>query len=220
MRTVSFSQPQVQQTMSRDFVCFTTSTEGDPSAGESIRHRPKDPAGPCLRGNGQQNVQTLFLTPAGEIFHAASGYLAPEDLLAELKFAQELFAKLQATPPNQRAEVVTASHRERLEQLQFTADQIDAKGPNLGMGMNLQLVLPNSNNINSFLQGTTPAGQGATNPMANAFAPFVRSQILTDQKFCMDQPLLSATKFESDPTPLVGTGKSFFMSNSGGSGGR
>jgi len=91
MRTVSFSQPQVNQTLSNDFVCFTTSTEGDPSAGQSIRHRPKDPAGPCVRGNGQQNVQTLFLTPEGEIFHAASGYLAPEDMLAELEYARELF---------------------------------------------------------------------------------------------------------------------------------
>lgn len=219
MRTVSFSQPQVQQSLSRDFVCFTTSTEGDPTAGQSIRHRPQDPAGPCIRGNGQQNVQTLFLTPEGEIFHAASGYLSPEDLLAELQFAQELFSKLKETHPTDRADLVRTSHRERLEKIGFTAEQIDAEGNLLGAGMNMQLLLPGSNPISAFLPGATPAGQDAGKPTVDPIAAFTRGQILTDQKFCIDRPLMSAVKFEKDPTPLVGNGKSFFMSSSGGNGG-
>lgn len=220
MRTVSFSQPQVQQTLSRDFVCFTTSTEGDPSAGASIRHRPQDPAGTCLRGNGQQNVQTLFLTPEGEIYHAASGYLSPEDLLAELEYARDLFVQLRQAPPDQRVQVVKTSHRQRLEQLKFSADEIDAGSPNVGMGMNFQMTLPSGGNFGTFLPGAAGEGKGATSPTFDPMESFARGQILSDHKFCIDHPLLTATAFERDPTPLVGTGKSFFMSNSSGTGGR
>ena len=220
MRTVSFSQPQVQQTLSRDFVCFTTSTEGDPSAGASIRHRPQDPAGYCLRGNGQQNVQTLFLTPEGEIYHAVSGYLAPEDLLEELEYARDLFAQLRQAPPDQRARLVKTSHRQRLEQLKFSAEEIDARSQDVGMGMNFQLTLPSGGNFGAFLPGAAGEGTGATNPTFDPMESFARGQILSDHQFCIDHPLVTATAFERDPTPLVGTGKSFFMSNSSGTGGR
>lgn len=221
MRTVSFSQPQVQSILSRDFVCFTTSTEGDPTAGESIRHRPSESPGTCLRGNGQQNVQTLFLTPDGRIFHAVSGYIAPDDLLGELKFAQDLFAVLKVMPAEEQAEAVKLAHRERLEQLQFTPEQIDSVGPNIGFGMDLSVMLPNMN------LGNLPSPQkerprdnrrlpSATDPMS----AFARGQILNDHKYCLNHPLTPAPKFDRDPTPLIGSGKSFFMSSSGGNSGR
>jgi hypothetical protein len=232
MRTVSFSQPQVQTILARDFVCFTTSTEGDPTAGQSIRHRPRDPAGPCLRGNGQQNVQTLFLTPAGEIFHAATGYLSPEDLLTELEFARSLFATIQEVPAADRAAEVQRQHRQRLEQLNYSPAEIDARSPNLGglnfsgmdlSGMNLaELNLPaliqGRGNGRDFgtsgrrggRDGRTAQGAAPVDALPN---PFARGQILGDHQFCLDHPLHPAAKFDRDPTPLVGSGRSFFMSS-------
>ena len=238
MRTVSFSQPQVQATLARDFVCFTTSTEGDPTAGQSIRHRPRDPAGPCLRGNGQQNVQTLFLTPDGEIFHAATGYRSPTDLLTELEFARDLLATLQQAPADQRAEVVQRQHRQRLEQLGYSPAEIDARGPNLGgmnfpgmnfSGLDFSGMNPAQLNLPALIEGRgdlgglgtgrrtggkegrpDAAGVAAADALPN---PFARGQILSDHQFCLDHPLQPAAKFDRDPTPLVGSGKSFFMSS-------
>ena len=236
MRTVSFSQPQVQATLAREFVCFTTSTEGDPTAGQSIRHRPRDPAGPCLRGNGQQNVQTLFLTPDGEIFHAATGYLSPDDLLTELEFARDLFATLQQAPAAERGAVVQRQHRQRLEQLNYSPAEIDARGPSLGgmnfsgmnfSGMDFSGMNPTQLNLPALIEGRgDPRGSGAGRrtgdrngrtireeaPLDALPNPFARGQILSDHQFCLDHPLQPATKFNRDPTPLVGSGKSFFMS--------
>ncbi|MBL8892018.1 MAG: hypothetical protein JNL67_18730 [Planctomycetaceae bacterium] len=222
MRTVSFSQPQVQAVLSRDFVCFTTSTEGDPSAGESIRHRPSDNAGTCLRGNGQQNVQTLFLTPDGRIFHAVSGYIAPDDLLEELRFAQELFAVLQVTPQADQEEKLKTAHRDRLTQLEFTPEQIDAVGPNIGLGMDLSAFVPSLNPGNPLIPQNprTAPGNRPVAPPLDPMSIFARGQILNDHKFCMKHPLMPAPKFDRDPTALIGTGKSFFMSSSGGNSGR
>lgn len=220
MRTVSFSQPQVQPILSRDFVCFTSSTEGDPTAGESIRHRPNDPAGPCLRGNGQQNVQTLFLTPQGEIFHAASGYLSADDLLEEVRFARDLFSELRSLSAEDRIAEVRRRHRDRLVQLEFTSDEIESRGPNFGMGMNMPLTMPDLKQFQGFPGGSQPAKLQSGNPPPDLFKPFVRRQILVDHQFCLDHPCLSAASFERDPTPLLGTGKSFFMSQSSGTGNR
>jgi hypothetical protein len=220
MRTVSFSQPQVQQTLSRDFVCFTTSTEGDASAGQSIRHRPQDPAGPCIRGNGQQNVQTLFLTPDGEIFHAASGYLSPADLMSELEYARDLFLRLKDVPPDRRADLVQASHRQRLEELEFSTDEINSRGPGSRIGINLPSLLPNAGNFDAVIRGVAPAGSANRPPTVDPFAAFARTQILSDHAFCIDHPLQTVRAFDRDPTPLVGNAKSFFMSTAGGSGGR
>ena len=66
--------------LNEDFVCATINTEGDPTAGASVGHAPTDSCGSSFRGIGRQNVQCLFLTPKGEIFHVASGFRGADDL--------------------------------------------------------------------------------------------------------------------------------------------
>ena len=231
MRTVSFSQPEISRQLNRDFVCFTTSTEGDASAGESIRHRPNDPAGTCIRGNGQQNVQTLFLTPEGEIFHVISGYVSPEELSVELQFASKLFAALKKVPTNDRPNFIAEAHRSRLQQMGFSDDEIRSRGLNVGMGMSLPFEMPGKPaeglaqttnrdaNDKSFANLDYLLRQLPTSSEISANGPFgmfVRGQISTDHKFCIDYPLQNHESFDRDPTPLVGNGKSFFMSSSSG----
>ena len=94
MRTVSFSNQSVRSLLNQEFVNTFTNTTGDPTAGKSIWHSPKDLPGQCARGVGGQNVQTIFMTPEGKIFHAANGFLSADDLLNEVKFAKELFGQI------------------------------------------------------------------------------------------------------------------------------
>lgn len=214
MRTVSFSQPRICQILQHDFVCFHTSTEGDPSAGQSIRHRPNDPAGTCIRGNGPQNVQTLFLTPEGQIFHAVSGYVPPDELEQELKFARDLFDALKLTGPDapeKRQTTVVDRHRQRLIELGFSAEEAQppAGRNDATTGSAMESVLQQAARVSG---GVLPD----MNPAGNPFDFMIRSQVLTDHRFCMRHPLMESREFERDPTPLVGSGKSFFMSSSGG----
>ena len=116
MRTVTFSEPSVQNLLNQNFVNTFSNTRGDPTAGQSIKHRPTDPAGQCIRGNGKQNVQTLFMTPEGEIFHVATGFLSADDLQEEAKFSLKLFDEIQKNrDSNQRRRWSPKSHRDRLK---------------------------------------------------------------------------------------------------------
>lgn len=214
MRTVSFSQPDVCKMLDQNFVCYHTSTVGDPTAGQSIEHRPSDPAGTCIRGNGPQNVQTLFLTPEGEIFHVVSGYASPEEFYQELTFATKLFDELKRDTwkSESRPEaLVVDSHRARLASLGFDNDQIERGG--MMMPANIQEMMQGSG-MNS-LGGFPPnASRSGGNQAGSVFDTMIRGQVLKDSQFCMNHPLMSGEDFERDPTPLVGNGKSFFSSSS------
>lgn len=50
----------------------------------------------------------------------------------------------------------------------------------------------------------------------NVFDSMIRQQVLQDQKFSMQYPLMSWEQFERDPATLVGNGRSFFSSSSSG----
>ena len=127
MRTVSFSHPAVRRMAKNDFVCTYTNTEGDPTSGASISHRPSDPPGPCIRGNGKQNVQTLFLTPQGEVFHVATGFLSGDDLAEEMKFAGNMFNKLKSeTNASKRRDWVVQTHQNRLQSAGFSRQEIES----------------------------------------------------------------------------------------------
>jgi hypothetical protein len=99
-------------------VCAWENTDGDEAAGASFAHRPRDPAGSCIRGNGEHNIQLLLLTPQGEIFHVLAGYLGPKDLLEELQFALTTFDSLAKTAEEDRDRVVTQAHEKFLDQLE------------------------------------------------------------------------------------------------------
>ena len=199
MRTVSFSHPDVQNLLNNNFVCTYTNLEGDPTAGESIRHWPNDSVGNCIRGNGKQNVQTLFLTPEGEIYHVATGFLSPADLAEECQFAKELFRQYRKDPDSFRQTVIDA-HRQRLVDQGFSDTLIDSPNPMMAMMQGMQ------------------NGSGLRGP-DGVFGPMIRGQMLQDGQFAMRRPLMTHQQLQRDPTPLVGNGKSFFASSSDGGGG-
>jgi hypothetical protein len=195
MRTVTFSTPEIQDTIARQFVALNTNIQGDPLAGESIAHAPREQPGFCIRGNGRQNVQTIFMTPDLEIFHVATGYMPPQDMLQEMQFASELFASLQ-TNPDDRFQLVRTAHQQRL-------DQPTAGGSSGQPGGSFEEM------INSLSRGQAP-----TNGMADPMQMFVDRSIADDQRYMVQQPLIRLASFESDPGALVGRGKTFFSSSS------
>lgn len=125
MRTVSFSSAPVQQLLNEDFICATINTEGDPTAGMSLGHAPTDSCGSSSRGIGEQNVQCLFLSSNGRILHVASGYVGPNDLEKEIRFAKKVHQAVIAEPENGKA-IVVKLHKERLKTLGFSKEGLQS----------------------------------------------------------------------------------------------
>ncbi len=211
MRTVSFSNAKVQNALNHNFVCCFTNTQGDPSAGASFAHAPSDAPGPCARGAGRQNVQTIFLTPAGEIFHVATGYLDPDELLTEAAFALQLYADLQRSGGREPA--LVAAHGKRLRQLGFSSQQIDAPANPL---TDMMLSGPNPQDFGIRMPKPQDFGVnlgGKAGGMFEMFGDVTRQRMLKDHRFVMANPLLSYQAFDNDPRSLVGHHQSFFGSN-------
>ena len=118
MRAGSLSQKDVVKRLERDYVVAWTNTEGEAAAGGSFAHEPSDPEPSCSRGNGEHNIQLLFLTPQGEIFHTLSGYLSAKELTAELDFGRKLFQAMVKAAPGERLSVLRKEHRAYLAQLE------------------------------------------------------------------------------------------------------
>ncbi|MCG8651418.1 MAG: hypothetical protein MI861_16375 [Pirellulales bacterium] len=198
MRTVSFSNDQVNQAIAKNFIATYTNTEGDPSAGGSFSHAPDEPPGPCGRGAGRQNVQTFFLTPTGQIFHVASGYLSPADLLEEMDFALEVFPKLNQGDPQQASSYLVAAVSDRLKSEGFSASE-----------------LRGDDSLRSLLAtNLAPSDFGFELPGANLLADAPRQRRLLDAKFVLRNPLKPREQFVNNPAELVGHHKSFFGSHS------
>jgi hypothetical protein len=192
MRTVSFSDSKVRHLLNKDFVNTFTNTTGDPTAGKSIWHQPDDSPGHCARGVGGQNVQTIFMTPEGKIFHAANGFLSSEDLLEEANFAKDLFAQMKNSNGSVSA-LVRQAHEDRLEELGFDADKIEAA--------------TSGRPFSAFDLATE------TEP-GNIFAGKTKKEILMGNAFSINHPMMDFREFENDPAALVGKGKSSFVSTS------
>ncbi len=206
MRTVTFSTPEIRKIIDQNFVALNTNIEGDPTAGESIRHRPADPPGPCIRGNGRQNVQIIFMTPALEIFHTVTGFIGPGDLYREMQFAHELYGQIADDSPD-RPEIVRNAHRLRLQQTGFRDSEIEASS-DIEMMRSMIEGMGNSQTTMS----DDSRGNGQADPSA-LFAPFVRTSVLNDNRFSIRHPLMPLSQLESDPGELVGRGKTFFGSS-------
>ncbi len=228
MRTVTFSQRKLQGFLNNNFVNTFTNTTGDATSGTSINHRPNDRAGNCVRGNGKQNVQTVFMTPQGEIFHVATGFLAAEDLHDEAKFALNLFAAMQKTQRvvvteedsvggDTLSNLVVDAHRKRLEDLGFSENEIDPPSEMARM-QNLHNMMSN----NAFTFPTNSNGSSTRNAnrtdsiLGDVFQGFIKKQILEDNQFSINHPLITQSELEQDPTKLVGNSKTFFSSSSFG----
>ncbi len=207
MRAVTFSTPKVNKAMNEHFVNTFSNTEGDPTAGQSIRHSPDEQAGTCTRGNGQQNVQTIFMTPDEEILHTVTGYIDADELLNEMDFALRLFnAQSESSEPQM---MVSNAHRERMLDAGFSEDEVENRSPFSGVEVTMRL--PTFGEVNG--SGSRETGQSST-----PFSGFTRRAFLTDNKFSMNYPLISRSEFEQDPGLMVGNGTSFFSSSSNSSG--
>lgn len=200
MRTVSFSDNKVRSLLNRQFVNTYTNTHGDPTAGKSIKHRPNESPGPCLRGNGKQNVQTIFMTPDGEIFHVATGYQSSEDLLEESKFAINLFKGIQNCNPNERSSLVGEAHQNRLN-----STRSNSRSPLSEFDNVFAKLMPNAN-----VQGSRSR---SAMPGFNMMGNFTQMGVDADQQFSIRYPMLSYKQLERDPAKLVGNGSSFFASS-------
>jgi hypothetical protein len=198
MRTVSFSSPAVRKILNEQFICTRIDTTGDPTAGTSFSHAPSDPPGPCARGNGQQNIQLLFLTSEGELFDTLAGFVGPEDLADELKLALSIVKRLRDKPADPR-QVVRDLHADYLAKLGYSRAEIEQSGddPLGGMFTGIGSALSQGNFApEKMLEGLT------------------RGQALHDHRFAIRHPLLPWKQFR--PEMLVGSGKSFFGSTGSG----
>lgn len=167
-------------------------------AGESIGHAPNEPPGDCIRGNGRQNVQTIFMTPDEEIFHVATGFLSPQDMMTEMEFAKELFDSLNTEDEN-RHDLVRKAHQDVLTNLGSQNTQKFADEP-----------------MAEAMKGMMNFGQNGQLPISGMGNPFqqLSNQLMTqDQRFMVKRPLIQRTDFERDPGDLVGRGKTFFSSS-------
>lgn len=206
MRTVTFSDDRVQQVLNNEFICCYTDTTGDPTAGASFSHAPGEQPGPCGRGAGRQNVQVIFMTPASEIFHVATGYLEPDDLLAETAYARELFRSLQRNPSNCKQAVVD-SHEAQLRTLGYKPNEIAAADNRFS---EMFLGGPNPQDFGINMPSIKDFGVNVPGAGAGMFQDIGRQRILTDHKFVMRNPLITRKEFETNPQSLVGHHKSFF----------
>jgi hypothetical protein len=197
--------------LQNDFVCQLINATGDPTAGASVGHAPSDAAGQCTRGIGKQNVQCLFLTPSGEIFHAASGYRGPDDLRSELEFALALYRGIRKQPAN-ASQLVRDVHIQRLRNQGFSDDLITGSDPS---GMRLAM-----RTARDFAELNRSTGN-SLDAMNRVFAIKGRNSELSDGRFSVHYPLIPMPKFLEDPRILVGHESSAFqsVSNGGASGG-
>jgi hypothetical protein len=93
---VTLADSGVRKALKKDFVCSWFDATGDPEMGRSFAHDPKEKGRKLERGSGEHNLQVLFLTPKGEIFHAVAGYSTPKDFLAEIALARKIYAAITA----------------------------------------------------------------------------------------------------------------------------
>lgn len=216
MRTVSFSDTKVRKALADDFVCCYTNTEGDPSAGGSIKHDPDDTPGTCGKTAGRQNVQTFFLTPDNEIIHVAGGFHSPKDLLEEIKFANGIYKQIKNKQQG-RKELVANAHEKHLRKLGFKTDQIS--GNDSFENRKAERFSPEDLGLDldfgKFTRNFGGRGKvGRRIPGMDMFTNVSKSRALKDHQYLIKNPLISRSEFEKNPRELTGFGKSFFASNS------
>lgn len=210
MRTVSFSSDPVRKSLTNDFVCFSLNTDGDPSAGSSMAHAPTDTPGRCTQGIGKQNVQCLFLTPDGEIFHTASGFQSPENLSEHFETARTLFDAIRANPDRAR-QIVRNFHQERLDATRVADDSARRTARGSFPRFMTQIVR----------MGTRGNGFDPTS-VHDIFDLKTQDAAHNDNRYMVEHALIRLDEFQRNPRELVGYERTAFASvgNGGASGGQ
>lgn len=194
MRTVSFSDAKVQNALADNFLCTLTNTQGLDSTGKSFSHSPQEPPGPCGRGAGRQNVQTIFLTPEGKMFHVATGFLSPNDLLEEIRFASRTFNTLKSN--SNPVQTLVAAQSARMRTMGFSESDLQRQDL-----------------FQDLTTGFSPSDLGIQSPVSNMFGDVAKKRVLRDTKYVVGRPLIHRDQFEANPSELVGQHPSFFGSN-------
>lgn len=114
---MTLSDARVRRQLGKQFVCARLDTDGDAAAGESYAHGPRDAAPSCIRGNGEHNLQLLMLDGEGRMVNAVAGFIEPDDLLEELRFALDTMEALEKMPESQRSEALVERQKERAASL-------------------------------------------------------------------------------------------------------
>jgi hypothetical protein len=87
---VSLSQEPAFSALQNDFVCGVRDISSEPYAGLSGRHETGGNAVNTTNGAGPHNLQLFMLSADGTVLECLPGFWNPQDLLTEMKFANEL----------------------------------------------------------------------------------------------------------------------------------
>src|SRR5262245_26050745 len=143
----------------------------------------------------------LTMSPAGEIFHVLSGYVGPQELLAELQFAEATWRELaKLEDANDRKKILIAAHEKFARELE--SRHFDEDSTTMPI-------------MAAAFRNMQPAF-GAE--LQNLAAGFTGQRGALDHAFAIKHPLLPYKEFHSEE--LVGNAKTFFGSTGfGGDGG-
>lgn len=129
MRAGSLSANDIVRRLKKDFVCAWDNTDGECNAGGSFAHPPSDPPPQCIRGNGEHNVQMLFLTPDRKLLHIVAGYVSAPELVQEIDFAKNLYELVKrAKTDTAKKHLIVNAHKQALretEKREFTGPLSD-----------------------------------------------------------------------------------------------
>ncbi len=87
---MSLSQEPAFSALQNEFVCGVRDISNEPYAGLSGRHETGGNAVNTTNGAGPHNLQLFMLSADGTVLECLPGFWNPQDLLTEMKFANEL----------------------------------------------------------------------------------------------------------------------------------
>ena len=123
MRTVTFSNRRIVAELKKNWHCVWKNLGGEKAAGSSFAHSRKDPAPSCARGNGEHNVQILFLDSQGRLLNLVAGYLGADDLMKELERSTKLARAIVGKKENAAEVLVRDAHKKAHGDLKQTKDR-------------------------------------------------------------------------------------------------
>lgn len=129
MRTATFGDHQVIQTLQRDFVLLwhnqhpgqNPTGEQAPPTAEQAKAYPE--------GAGGSNVLTYIADPTGRVAYKLTGFWRAERYLAELKFARGLANRLADESPEKVTELIAADHKVRAKAVAGERAELARKHP-------------------------------------------------------------------------------------------
>ncbi len=193
MRTVSFSDARVRKELSENFICAHTNIHGSEFCGSSHEHALDSTPGECGRGAGRQNVQLVFLSPAGKLIHVSTGFLSPVDLMGEIVFAKKVHKATHQQTKRIQCARTREMHIARMMKLGFSEFEIQ-----------------NTSRQNEELLSRT--GFSSSDNSGESDIRVSQARMLRDAKFVISNPMIDIFAFQSRISPLVGRHRAFFGS--------